>query len=205
MCGRTKGPSQQKSTWWWDEKVENVIKETRRLWKERKNGCCNKERYIEAKRVTRRQMYEVKSKAETEHFGNLSTSKNCRENACRIAKHIANANKDVIHASRTIRVVSSSLTQKLKAWKEHYEKLLNEEFPWDRNLLQMENPKEGPAPLLEKDAIYTALNKMKDGKAAGVSGIVAEMLKASGEAGLELFIELFNNIVKGRKYQVIGG
>ena len=63
----------------------------------------------------------------------------------------------------------------------------------------MENPKEGPAPWLEKDAIYTALNKMKDGKAAGVSGIVAEMLKASGEAGLELFIELFNNIVKEEK------
>ena len=40
---------------------------------------------------------------------------------------------------------------------------------------------------------------MKDGKAAGVSGIVAEMLKASGEAGLELFIELFNNIVKEEK------
>ena len=41
-------------------------------------------------------MYEVKSKAETEQFGNLSTSKNCRENAFHITKHIANANKDVI-------------------------------------------------------------------------------------------------------------
>ena len=90
-------------------------------------------------------------------------------------------------------------TEKLKAWKEHYEKLLNGEFPWDSNLLQMENPKEGPAPWLEKDAIYTALNKMKDGKAAGVSGIVAEILKVSREVGLELFIELFNNIVKDEK------
>ena len=90
-------------------------------------------------------------------------------------------------------------TEKLKPWKEDYEKLLNEEFPWDSNLLQMENPKEDPAPWLEKDAIYTALNKMKDGKAAGVLGIVAEMLKASGVAGLELFIELFNNIVKEEK------
>ena len=42
----------------------------------------------------------------------------------------------------------------------------------------MENPKEGPAPSLEKDAIYTALKKMKDGKAAGVSGIVAGMLRS---------------------------
>ena len=63
----------------------------------------------------------------------------------------------------------------------------------------MANPKEGSAPWLEKDAIYTALDKMKDGKAAGVSGIVAEMLKTLGEVGLELFIELFNNIVKEEK------
>ena len=96
LCGCTKGPAQQKSTWWWDEKVENVIKEKRRLWKEWKNGSCSKERYIEAKRVARRQAYEVKSKAETEQFGNLSTSKKCWQNAFHIAKHIANANKDVI-------------------------------------------------------------------------------------------------------------
>ena len=77
MCGRTKGPAQRKSTWWWDGKVGKVIKEKRRLWKEWKNGSCSKERYIEAKRVAWRQVYEVKSKAVTEQFGNLSTSKNC--------------------------------------------------------------------------------------------------------------------------------
>ena len=65
VCGRTKGPAQWKSTCWWDGKVENVIKEKRRLWKEWKNGSCSKERYIEAKQVAQRQVYEVKSKAET--------------------------------------------------------------------------------------------------------------------------------------------
>ena len=159
VCGRTKGPALRKSTWWWDGKVEKVIKEKRRLWKEWKNGSCSKERYIEAKQVARRQVYEVKSKAVTEQFGNLSTSKNCWENAFRIAKHIANANKGVI-GDTCVKNDNGCLvftdTEKLKAWKEHYEKLLNEEFPWDSNLLQMENPKEGPAPWLEKDAIYTA-------------------------------------------------
>ena len=38
---------------------------------------------------------------------------------------------------------------------------------------------------------------MKDGKAAGVSGIVAEMLKVSGEAGSKI-------LLKRRKCQVIG-
>ena len=43
---------------------------------------------------------------------------------------------------------------------------------------------------LEKDVIYTAMHKMNDGKAAGVLGIVAEML--------EVF-KLFYNIVKEEK------
>ena len=197
MCGRTKGPAQRKSTWWWDGKVEKVIKEKRRLWKEWRNGSCSKERYIEAKRVPRRQVYEVKSKAVTEQFGNLSTSKNCRENAFRIAKHIANANKDVIgDACITNDKGCLVFTDTQKSWKEHYEKLLNKEFPCDSNLLQMENPKEGPAPWLEKDAIYTSINKMKDDKAAGDSGSVAEMLKASGKA--------INNSTILLKCQVIG-
>ena len=45
-----------------------------------------------------------------------------------------------------------------------------------------------------KKMLFT-LNKMKD----GVLGTVEEMLNASGEAGLELFIKLFNNIVKEEK------
>ena len=108
--------------------------------------------------MARRQVYEVKSKAVTEQFGNLSTSKNCRENAFRIAKHIANANKDVI-GDICVKNDKGCLvftdTEKLKAWKEHYEKLLNEEFPWDSNLLQMENPKEGPALHGLKNMLFT--------------------------------------------------
>ena len=33
------------------------------------------------------------------------------------------------------------------------------------------------------------------GKAAGPSGVVAEMLKASGEAGIDLITELHNSVV----------
>ena len=65
--------------------------------------------------------------------------------------------------------------------------------------MHIESPKEGPAPWIDKEDVCTALKKMKDGKAAGVSGIVSEMLKASDEAGLEHFTELFNSIVKEEK------
>ena len=49
---------------------------------------------------------------------------------------------------------------------------------------------EGPPPPATKDLIRKALRKMKCGKAAGPSGIIAEMLKATGEVGIELLTEL---------------
>ena len=59
--------------------------------------------------------------------------------------------------------------------------------------------KEGPAPWIDKEIVRAALQKLKDSEAAGASGIVAEILKASREAGLDLFTELFNNIVREEK------
>ena len=41
-----------------------------------------------------------------------------------------------------------------------------------------------------------AINKMKDGKAGGSSEVVAEMLKAFGDVGLDLVTEFINHIVR---------
>ena len=41
--------------------------------------------------------------------------------------------------------------------------------------------KEGPERIISKEAVIRALSKMRRGKAAGQSGVVSEMLKASGE------------------------
>ena len=43
---------------------------------------------------------------------------------------------------------------------------------------------EGPSPPVTKDLIRKALGKMKCDKAAGLSGINADMLKAAGEVGI---------------------
>ena len=64
---------------------------------------------------------------------------------------------------------------------EHYARLLNVEFEWESDLLPEVAPVEGPPPPVMKDLIGKALRKMKCGKAAGPSGIIAEMLKAAGE------------------------
>ena len=49
---------------------------------------------------------------------------------------------------------------------------------------------EDPPPPVTKDLIRKALGKMKCGKAADLSGISAEMLKAAGMVGIESLTEL---------------
>ena len=73
---------------------------------------------------------------------------------------------------------------------EHYATLLNVEFEWPCELLPEVPPVAGPPPSVSAVLIRKALRKMKIGKAAGPSGIIAEMLKASGEEGVELATQL---------------
>ena len=37
-CGWTKGPARHNQTWWWNDEVDQCIKDKRRLWKEWKSG-----------------------------------------------------------------------------------------------------------------------------------------------------------------------
>ena len=64
-------------------------------------------------------MYETKTKAEVDQFGNLLTSKNCGDNAFRIAKQIKTRNKDAI-GDTCIKNDQGSLvfndSEKQKAW-----------------------------------------------------------------------------------------
>ena len=65
--------------------------------------------------------------------------------------------------------VSLSDEEKMKAWVEHYARLLQVEFEWPSDLLPEAAPVEGPAPPVTMDIICKALHKMKRGKAADFS------------------------------------
>ena len=59
----------------------------------------------------------------------------------------------------------------------------------------MESPVEGPSEPITSEMITKAINKMASGKAAGPSGIVAEMLKPLGEAGIAEVHDLVEDII----------
>ena len=76
---------------------------------------------------------------------------------------------------------------------------MNVEFPLDEGTLPDAPQVEGPPPPITNEMVTKALAKMKSGKAAGPSGIIVEMLKASGIKGIVFLRELTKSVVKHGK------
>ena len=104
----------------------------------------------------------------------------------RIAKQMVKSHRDVI-GSNCIKNSEGKIVvdeERIKeVWHDYYKKLLNVEFDWNRNALAEEDVVVGPAEEISLSEVKAAIAKMKSGKAAGPSGIGADMLKAAGEAG----------------------
>ena len=81
---------------------------------------------------------------------------------------------------------------KMKASLERYARLPKVEFERPSNELPEVPPTAGPTPNVSTILIHKALSKMICGKAAGPSGIVAEMQKAAGELVRQLTETVFS-------------
>ena len=84
----------------------------------------------------------------------------------------------------------------MEVWRAHYDKISNGEFAWDRNGLTNVSPVCGPCGRISALEVGVAIKNMKQGKSAGPTGVVAEMLKAAGEIGTLWMTEVCNAVVK---------
>ena len=71
---------------------------------------------------------------------------------------------------------------------------MNEENEWDYKLSA--EVKEGPADCIRIDEVRAALKETKRHKAPELSGLVREMIQATGEIGTQWILDLCNGIVK---------
>ena len=69
-------------------------------------------------------------------------------------------------------------------------------FYWDNSSFSIEPSVEDPALKITKDMVAEAVLKMKEGKECGPSGIVIEMVKAGGDAMLDVITDMINLIIK---------
>src|SRR5437867_1926923 len=89
----------------------------------------------------------------------------------------------------------------MQRWKEYYEQLLNEEFDWNKDnigSIDVMNREEASVDerLISVSEVRLAIAKAKNGKAAGQSGVAADMLKAAGEAGVKWVTDICNEVVR---------
>jgi len=68
------------------------------------------------------------------------------------------------------------------------EKLMNEENEWDHKISA--RLKEGPADCIRIAEVRAVLKKMKMHEAPGLSGLVAEMIQATGDVGTQWILDL---------------
>ena len=136
--------------------------------------------------------------AEQVRFGEVLRSEDNRTEVFKTAKRLWADNRDVI-GENCVKNDKGDLAvtdhEKLLAWQKHYERLLDEEFDWNKESLTLNDPTIGPRPKIEVDAVRRVLDRMKYGKAAGSSGVVAGLLQASGELGISRMTDLFNGIL----------
>ena len=83
-----------------------------------------------------------------------------------------------------------------KVWKEHMERIMNEENEWDQNVEA--DLVEGPVERVSQEEVVRAIREMEAGKAAGPSEVSVEMIAASGEIGIGVMVELCQGVLDGR-------
>ena len=62
---------------------------------------------------------------------------------------------------------------------------MNTEFAWDRNILPQVDAITSIPCSIDKDTVRESISKIKNEKAAELSGVVSEMVKKAGEVGAE--------------------
>ena len=80
-----------------------------------------------------------------------------------------------------------------KLWKDHMEKIMNVENEWDQ--MAKADMVEGPDEEVTYKEVMEAINKMKLGKAAGLSEVNVDMIMASGKFGVGVLKKLCHRVL----------
>ena len=85
--------------------------------------------------------------------------------------------------------------ERAQVWKDYMEKVMNEENEWDGDVEV--DVTHGPIERVMTEEVVKAIKEMKLGKAAGVSEVAAEHIKASGMVGIEVIMGIANRMLDG--------
>ena len=92
--------------------------------------------------------------------------------------------------------IGFSQENQCKIWKEHMERIMNEENAWDHKVDAA--MVEGPVEKVSRKEGREAIRKMKHGKAVGLSEVITEMIVAGGRIAEEVMLQLCQRVLNGK-------
>ena len=173
--GKQKG---DKETWWWNEEVQESIKEkkeAKKAWDKTRNENTKKV-YKEKKSKAKKAVAMAKGCAYDDLYARLETKEGEKE-LYRLARNRDRAGKDVQH----VRVITDengnvmvNLEAVLKRWQEYFEKLMNEENNREPRTEEAEVVNE-EVNCVSREEVKNAPRRMKKGKAVGPDELPVEV------------------------------
>ena len=188
LCGKKKSRRYQGDMWWWNEEVKDTITRKKAAFKElcRFPSEQNKTQYKRIRNQTRKIVAKAMRMEANQELNNLYQNSN---SVFYFLRRMKNEGKDV-EGGRCLRGGDGRLgfieEDRAKIWKEHMEKVMNEENEWDRMVEKV-----------ARNEIVEAIQSMKSGKATGTSEVSVEMIVASGKIGVKVMMELCQRVLDG--------
>ena len=195
LCGKKKSRRDQGDMWWWNKEVKDTITRKKAAFKElcRFPSEQNKTQCKCIRNQTRKIVARAMRMEANQELNNLYQNSNS-------VFYFHRRMKKDVEGGRCLRGGDGRLgfseEDRAKIWKEHMEKIRNEENEWDR--MVETDLVEGPVEKVVRDEIVEAIQSMKSGKATGTSEVSVEMIIASGEIGVKVIMELCQRVLDGR-------
>ena len=201
VCGkRSVGGGIRKGSEWWNEEVKMKVEEKKKAYEEWLQ-CRSREkyeRYKEKNVAVKRHVAEAKRAANNRWGQKLSEE--YEENKKKFWKELKRARKSGSKTEETVKDENGRLlkgSDARKRWAKYFEELLNVREEREAEIVVVggvEVPVMGELNEREitREEVERALKDTKAGKAPGVDGVRAEMLKEGGVSAVEWLMRMFN-------------
>ena len=197
VCGATKGGKPlERETWWWNEEVQESLrrkKDAFTKW-QMQGGNELKDAYKNTKREAKAAVAKAKNEAYKEWYDKMGTEEGERV-IYKVAKQRARSRRDIGEVNVIEDQIGEMLTDEVKIkerWREYFSNLLNVENA--REQLGDVPALEGPVQKISRKEVKKAIESMKQGKAAGSSGLPIDLIKHLGESGVDMMHEILKRV-----------
>ena len=201
VCGkRVVGGGIRKGSEWWNESVKKAVDEKKKAYEEWLQ-CKNVEKHEKYKREKAKVKQKVnEAKRAADFRWGQEFGRSYEQDKRRFWKEVRRVKRGHSGNEETVKDVNGRVVKgdaARKRWGEYFEGLLNVDDDREAIVVAVggvevpvfdeENERE-----ISKEEVERALKETKEGKAAGIDEVTAEMLKKGGVSAVEWLVRLFN-------------